>query len=170
MIALNHFLALLEHSSLAAAVRGETGYDFMFANLEIVHVIAVATVFSSIVMVDLRLLGLGARNSAVSRITAEYLPLTWIAYAVALLVGSVMFVSKAHTYFYNRDFELKFLCMVLAGINMLVFHLGAYRSVLAWDNQLPPPRAARLAGAVSIALWIGVIFFGRWTGFSTEQA
>ena len=124
-----------------AAVRGETGYDFLFANLEIVHVIALATVFGSIVMVDPRPpRARRARNSAVSRITAEYLPV-YLDRLRRRAVGraSVMFVSKAHTYFYNRDFELKFLCMVLAGINMLVFHLGAYRSVLACINQLPLP-------------------------------
>jgi hypothetical protein len=57
--------------------------------------------------------------------------------------------------------------MFLAGVNMAVFHFGAYRRVLEWDEKLPPPRAARLAGALSIALWIGVIFFGRWIGFTT---
>jgi hypothetical protein len=56
--------------------------------------------------------------------------------------------------------------MALAGMNMLVFHFGAYRKVLDWDRRLPPPAAARVAGALSLALWIVVIFMGRWTGFT----
>jgi hypothetical protein len=57
--------------------------------------------------------------------------------------------------------------MALAGLNMAVFHFGAYRHVLEWDSRLPPPPPARLAGALSIALWTLVIFCGRWIGFKT---
>ena len=57
--------------------------------------------------------------------------------------------------------------MALAGANMVVFHVGAYRNVASWDKVVPTPARARLAGALSLALWIGVIFFGRWVGFVT---
>jgi hypothetical protein len=58
--------------------------------------------------------------------------------------------------------------MALAGINMLLFHRGAYRRVMQWDNELPPPVGARLAGGISIALWCAVVFMGRWTGFTAQ--
>ena len=64
------------------------------------------------------------------------------------------------------EFQLKFLAMALAAVNMLVFHFGAYRSVAQWDTAQVPPAAARRAGALSLALWIAVIFFGRWIGFT----
>jgi hypothetical protein len=160
-------LAQIEAIPLAAAVRGELGWVWLFPNVETLHVISLAVVFGSILMVDLRLLGLTSRDSAVSKLSAEVLPYTWIAYSCAAITGTMMFMSKAHVYFYNREFELKFLCMFMAGINMAVFHFGAYRRVLEWDQTLPPPLAARTAGALSIALWIGVIFYGRWTGFTT---
>jgi|ERR1039458_5932056 hypothetical protein len=160
-------LARIEALPLAAAVRGELGWVWLFPNVETLHVISLAVVFGSILMVDLRLIGLTSRDSAVSKLSSEVLPYTWIAYGCAAITGTMMFISKAHVYFYNREFELKFLCMFLAGINMAVFHFGPYRRVLQWDQTLPPPLAARTAGALSIALWIGVIFFGRWTGFTT---
>jgi hypothetical protein len=50
---------------------------------------------------------------------------------------------------------------------MLFFHFGAFRRVADWDDVLPPPSAARQAGALSISLWIIVIVFGRWIGFTT---
>jgi hypothetical protein len=103
----------------------------------------------------------------VSKLSGEVLPYTWGAFICAAVTGTLMFLSKAHVYFYNLQFQLKFLCMFLAGVNMTVFHFGAYRRVIEWDKRHPPPRAARLAGALSIALWIGVIFFGRWIGFTT---
>jgi hypothetical protein len=161
------FLLAAEHTSLAAAMRGEIGGEWLFPIVETLHVISLAMVFGSIVMVDLRLVGATSRNSAMSRLSGEVLPYTWGAFICAVVTGTLLFISKAHVYFYNLQFQLKFLCMLLAGMNMAVFHFGTYRRVLEWDDRHPPPRAARLAGALSIALWIGVIFFGRWIGFTT---
>jgi hypothetical protein len=161
------FLSAAEHTSLAAAMRGEIGAEWLFPIVETLHVISLAMVFGSIAMVDLRLVGATSRNSAMSRLSGEVLPYTWGAFICAIVTGTLLFISKAHVYFYNLQFQLKFLCMLLAGMNMAVFHFGTYRRVLEWDDRHPPPRAARLAGALSIALWIGVIFFGRWIGFTT---
>jgi hypothetical protein len=160
-------LLAAEHTSLAAAMRGEVGWEWLFPIVETLHVISLAMVFGSIAMVDLRLVGATSRNSAMSRLSGEVLPYTWGAFICAIVTGTLLFISKAHVYFYNLQFQLKFLCMLLAGMNMAVFHFGTYRRVLEWDDRHPPPRAARLAGALSIALWIGVIFFGRWIGFTT---
>ncbi len=160
-------LNALEDTSLGAAVRGDFGWEWLFPSIEALHVMSLTLVFGSIVMLDLRLIGLAERDSAVSKLSREVLPYTWVAFIGAALTGSMMFISKAHVYFYNLQFQLKFLCMFLAGLNMAVFHLGAYRHVRDWDRQQPPPRAARLAGALSIMLWIGVVFLGRWIGFTT---
>jgi hypothetical protein len=160
-------LLALEHTSLAMAMSGKLGGEWLFPIVETLHVISLAMVFGSIVMVDLRLVGVASRNSAVSRLSQEVLPYTWGAFICAIVTGTLLFISKAHVYFFNLQFQLKFLCMFLAGVNMLVFHFGAYRHVLEWDRKFPPPSTARLAGALSITLWIGVIFFGRWIGFTT---
>ena len=156
-------LAALDNTDLASLVRGD--WQWAFPIIETFHVISLALVFGSIVMVDMRLLGLASRNSSVSKLSAEVLPYTWIAFVLAAITGSILFVSNPRIYFHNPQFDLKFLCMFLAGVNMVVFHFGAYRHVLQWDNRLPPPLAARVAGGLSILLWMGVIFFGRWIGF-----
>ena len=59
---------------------------------------------------------------------------------------------------------MKLALIVLAGVNMLVFHLITYRGVAAWDRGRIP-FAARMAGAVSLACWIAVVAFGRWTAY-----
>jgi hypothetical protein len=164
---LGGLLVAAEHTSLAAAMRGEVGWEWLFPIIETLHVMSLAMVFGSVVMVDLRLVGASSRNSAVSRLSAEVLPYTWAAFVCACITGTLLFISKAHVYFYNLQFQLQFLCMFLAGVNMAAFHFGPYRHVLEWDDAQPPPRAARLAGTLSITLWIGVIFFGRWIGFTT---
>jgi hypothetical protein len=145
------------------------GSEWFFPTVEIAHVYALALVFGTILMVDLRLLGLTSRTTAVSRLSAEMLPWTWTAFFCAALTGSLMFSSKAHVYWYNAQFRGKFALILLAGINLLIFHRGIYRRVSDWDLAMPPPTAARIAGGVYLLLWIGVIFCGRWVGFTSNQ-
>ncbi len=166
-------LQALQNSALAAAIRGESEpirlTYWLFPIIEIGHVLSIALVFGSVFMVDVRLLGLAERNSTVTQVSREILPYTWTAFGCAVLTGSLLFVSKAEQYVHNLQFQLKFLFMFLAGVNMLIFHRGVYRRVLDWDRALPPPTGARIAGALSIMLWIAVIFMGRWIGFTTNQ-
>lgn len=169
---LHTILQMLQNNPLAAAVRGDSPplaitYWF-FPVIEVGHVLSIAVVFGSIFMVDARLLGFIDRNSTVTQVSREILPYTWTAFGCAVLTGSLLFVSKAEQYFHNPQFQLKFLFMFLAGVNMLVFQRGAFRRVLHWDHALPPPAGARIAGALSIILWIAVIFMGRWVGFTIE--
>ena len=85
---------------------------------------------------------------------------------LSAITGTLLFMSKAVTYYGNFQFRMKFIFMALAAVNMLIFHFGAYRRVAQWDTAVPPT-SARIAGALSIAFWVAVIFFGRWIGFTT---
>jgi len=168
-LSLHQVLMVLQSNPLAAAVRGDSNaYAWLFPIIETCHVVSIAVVFGSIFMVDVRLLGLADRDSAVTQLSREILPYTWTAFGCAALTGSLLFLSKADQYFHNLQFELKFLFMFLAGVNMLIFHRGVYRRVLDWDRALRPPTGTRSAGALSIALWVTVIFMGRWIGFTTN--
>jgi hypothetical protein len=158
--------AAVEAWPIAAAVRGETpGTEWLFPIVETVHVMALAIVMGSIAMVDLRLLGTAFRNIPASRLLDEVLPWTWTAWCIAAVFGGLMFISKAHTYAANLEFQLKFVCMGLAALNMLAFRFGAYRRVASWDAG-DPPTSAKLAGGLSLTLWTGVVVFGRWVGFT----
>jgi hypothetical protein len=77
-----------------------------------------------------------------------------------------MFASNATTYAYNFYFQGKMLLMGLAGLNMTIFHLFAGRDVARWGTAERTPLGAKAAGAVSLALWVGVVVFGRKVGFT----
>jgi len=79
-----------------------------------------------------------------------------------------LFITKAPDYILNLQFQLKMIALLLAGFNMLVFHLGIYRNVDHWDTELPTPIAARIAGGLSIIFWTAVIVFGNWVGFTLD--
>lgn len=134
--------------------------------IEAVHVMAVALVFGTILIVDLRLLGIPHTRRPITRVEEELIWLTWVGFAVAVVTGILLFVVNATTYFDNTAFRFKLLALLGAGVNMAIFQYVTFRGVAAWDQNTLPPPAARLAGVLSIALWTGVIFLGRWIGFT----
>jgi hypothetical protein len=134
--------------------------------VESLHVLAAATLFGTVFIVDLRLLGLPNTRRPFTVISRELLRLTWIAFFVALVAGLLMFAANAHTYVVNTAFRFKMLALLAAGVNMTIFQGITCRTVSAWDLDARPPLAGRVAGVLSILLWISVIFFARWIGFT----
>ena len=156
------FLHWLETTPPATAISESS---WLFPGIESIHVIAIALVVGSISMVDLRLLDVNLRDRPVGELMAEVLPWTWASFAVAVCTGALMFASNASKYWGTVPFRAKMLLLFLAGINMIVFHATTNRSVAFWGRQARTPRAAKISGGVSLALWIGVVSFGRWIGF-----
>ena len=143
--------------------------ESLFPWIESIHVLAITLVVGSIAIVDLRLLGLASRDRTITGLTRDVLPLTWAAFAVAALTGVLMFISNAVNYAHNFYFQIKILLLVLAGANMLFFHFVSGRDAASWGNSATTtPLRARLAGGASLTLWIGVVAFGRWIGFTLQ--
>ena len=155
------FLTWLEHRPFAVAIAEST---WLFPIVETIHVLALSVVVGSVAMMDLRLLGVGSQQRAASEVIASSLPWAWSAFAVAFAAGSLMFTSKAVSYYGNLPFRIKMVCLGLAALNMLVFHVFTARDMATWDRGKPPP-AARIAAACSLTLWIVIVATGRWIGF-----
>jgi Family of unknown function (DUF6644) len=134
--------------------------------VEAIHVLSAATVFGTILIVDLRLLGFPNTRRPFTRVSNELLRLTWAAFCVSVITGLLMFAANATTYFGNTAFRLKMVALLCAGLNMAIFQRITFRTVGAWDRAVPTPLAARLAGAVSILIWVAVICLARWIGFT----
>jgi hypothetical protein len=157
------FVATVEASAIGEWMRSSvTAMPWVNA----LHVLCVTLVFGSILVVDLRLLGLADRHRAVTLISREMLRVTWAAFAGAVVTGVLFFAANATTYWFNWPFRLKMLAILFAGINMAAFQFITYRGVARWDRDAPPPPAARLAGALSILLWTTTLVLGRVIGFT----
>jgi len=158
----------IHDSGLSSFVRGdEPGTEWVFPIIETLHVLSLTIVFGSIALVDLRLLGLGSRQQPFTTVYKELIAWTWWAFLLAAISGSMLATGKIEDYVRCPQAFWKFFLMAVAGLNMLLFHFGAFQRVQEWDRMASPPARARLAGAVSLACWIGVVFFGRWIGFVT---
>ena len=140
------------------------GISYWFPLLESIHVVTLTFVVGSILMVDLRLLGVSGLNYAASKITRELVPWTWGSFLLSLPTGFGLFMTRASHYAANPAFQIKILLLVLAGVNMAFFQFRSVKSIAEWDDAPTTPRSAKIAGATSLLLWAGVILAGRWTG------
>src|SRR5438067_1384626 len=119
----------LQASSLAIFIHQS---KWAFTTIEVVHVVAISLVIGTIVIVDLRLLGLASTKRPFTELARAVLPCTWVAFVLAAMAGSLLFVSQATQYFVNTMFWIKMSIMVLAGINMLIFEFITVRGVQKW--------------------------------------
>jgi hypothetical protein len=158
-------ITLLENSSIAEAIREG---DWLFPFIESVHVIAICATIGSIFIIDLRLLNMASRDRPLINLARSVLPLTWIAFVIAATTGFLLFISNATRYLANGYFDTKLALMAMAGANMLVFHFLGGRDLAKWVADAPPPGAGRIAGALSIVLWVAVVICGRMIGFTMD--
>jgi hypothetical protein len=160
-------LGWFQESGLAERIRESL---YIFPTLEAIHVVGLTLVFGTILILDLRLLGLASTNRPVHRVVADVLKWTWVTFALTAVTGAFMFITNALVYFDNIYFRIKIALLVLAGVNMLAFELTARRTINEWDAARSAPRAGRVVAMLSIAIWVGVIFAGRMIGFTTTHA
>jgi hypothetical protein len=157
--------------SILASIQGSALADWMrdtnpaMQVVESLHVLAAVAVLGTVLIVDLRLLGVTDTQRGFARLGRETLPLTWAAFGLSVITGSLMFTTSAQSYFGNAAFQLKALALLAAGLNMALFELFTARGIVARDLG-KPPRAARVAGALSLLLWAAVVLLGRWIGFT----
>lgn len=163
------FVEWLETTAGSTALRESL---YMYPLMESVHVWALVFFVGFAAVLDLRLLGMMLRAVPVTEVTRRLLPWTITGFVILVITGVLLFYANAVRTYTSIWFRGKMLFLVLAGINVWVFHSGIYRRVAEWNLATLIPRQARMAGALSLALWTGVIFAGRmiaYTWFDCDQ-
>ena len=102
----------------------------------------------------------------VSDVVDRLLPLTIAAFVIMVISGTLLFLAIPLRSYQSIFFRFKMVLLLLAGLNVWLFHSRVYPKVAAFDVDGVPPRAAKVAGAVSLALWIGIIFSGRMIAYN----
>jgi phosphoglycerol transferase MdoB-like AlkP superfamily enzyme len=143
----------------------QIGATWWFPLLESIHVLTITFLIGAIIMVDFRLLGWTARHYRISQFVDELTPWAWAALVPAIITGFGLFISRPAAYAANPAFQIKMLLLMLAGLNVFVFHRILYTPVAAADAPAQSAAwAQRCAGAASLLIWLGVILSGRWVG------
>lgn len=137
------------------------GYPILLTS----HVVTMCLFAGLIIMMDLRLVGIAYRETPVSQVQRRLFLWQMLGMALSSITGLLLFYGQPMRFYGKVFFWVKMTSMGLAGVNALAFHFGTYRSVSSWDSDPVGPFGARLAGALSIALWAGVIVFGRLVAY-----
>ena len=150
------WLTWLQQTELAGVLRDSA---WAYPATEILHILAFVLAVGCLLALDLRLIGLG-RAIAFDQVAGALLPWAIGAFCLTIPTGILLLLPEAPTIVPNPAFLVKMALMVLAGVNASLFHLGPWRRREAWLTGMPP-LAARVSGALSIVLWVGVIASGR---------
>lgn len=142
----------------------EIGGTAWFPLIESIHVVAISLLLGTLLMVDLRLIGVAARRYSLTQLGKELLPWTWASFWIAVLTGMAMFITRAASHVVNPAFQIKMLLLLLAGANMFLLQ----RFFLKTSHELKgfelPTNKMKISGTLSLCLWVGITLSGRWIG------
>src|SRR3977135_1892325 len=150
------FLAFFEQLAESPWSVGLHESELAYSIIESFHVWSLCLFFGMTVMFDLRLLGWTMRKVPASEVIRRLQPWTIAGFVLMVISGSLLVLAIPVRSYQNIFFRTKMLLLLLAGLNVLIFHSRGFPSVAKWDADATPPRTARIAGALSLVLWIGV--------------
>jgi hypothetical protein len=139
---------------------------YMYPVVESIHVWALVLIFGMATTLDLRLLGITLREIPVSEVAGRLLPWTVTGFIIMVITGLLLVYAIPIRTYQSVFFRAKLILLLLAGLNVFLFHNGIYLKVREWDRDPTPPRRARIAGAASLVLWACIIFAGRMIAYN----
>jgi hypothetical protein len=139
---------------------------YMYPLVESTHVLALTLFVGLAVMLDLRLLGWTLKNVPVSEMLDRVLPWTKVGFVIMVITGGMLFYAIPVRNYQNIFFRIKMVMLVLAGINVWVFHNRVERRVADWDLDPVAPKGARVAAVVSLVLWAAIVVAGRMIAYN----
>ena len=125
-----------------------------------VHLVGLAAIGGSVLVVDLRLLGTGLMRRSPAEVVADAKPWFVASLALMLATGILLFLTEAVKCCFNNSFEVKIAALVVG----VVFTFAVRNRVAAWNDA--PAWLLKGVGAISLAIWFTVAAAGRWIGFS----
>lgn len=154
------WIAALEASAFAQWMRG-AGQAYALVNLA--HLLGLVLLLGSMLLLDLRLLGLG-RGLALPEVSRLLTPVALVGLALQACSGFALFAADAVPLSANSAFRWKLAMIVAALANAALFRALWSRAMLDWDRK--PPLAGRLQAALSLTLWLGVAAAGRLIAYT----
>jgi hypothetical protein len=159
---IDEFCWWLEHTALSQAIQS---VDWIVPAVQTVHILAITVVAASALMINLRLLGVVSADRALQEVSARFLPLVWWPLLVLLATGAIMIIGEPARSLKNPAFQLKMALLITALVVTAIYQLQ-----LRCDPAFGSPTGVRRAAATTLAtlsmlLWAGIIFAGRWIAY-----
>ncbi len=129
--------------------------------IETIHVLTLTVFLGFVILLDLRLLDLALRRTAVSMVFRQLNPWLFGSFAVMLVTGISLFAGDPVLFYGTIFFKLKMIMLLAAALNVVIFNLTLGRHLMQWDSLPVTPTGAKVTGVLSLLLWIGVVACGR---------
>ena len=153
----SNFLGFLEDSLWAAEIRNSL---WLYPFLEIVHITGIVMLVGAALFFDIRLLGY-ARFMKVSAAATYLLPLSRKGLWLILPSGVLLFITNAKSLGVDPVFWLKMALLLIAAINVWIFHQVILKSAAGNDIDLKVPVSAKCSALISVIAWLSIIACGR---------
>ena len=154
--------AWLEQTQLSLAVQT---HAWVVPTVQSIHILGIATVATSALMINLRLLGLYAADQPLKEVFARFLPFVAWPLVVLLLTGIVMIAGEPPRSLKNPVFQLKMVLLVAAIAATATAKLALRRNPAFGDAPAGRRAGATALASVSMLLWVSIIFAGRWIAY-----
>lgn len=139
---------------------------WVIPTLQTIHILAIAAVFGSAFMINLRILELAGRNQTMTWTASRYLPWIWWGLPVLLITGILLIVGEPHRELLNPSFWIKMILILVAVAATLWFQGTVRRNIAFWETSHSKRVGIRIAAVAAIVLWGAIIVFGRWIAYS----
>jgi hypothetical protein len=162
-------MSLLPLMEWLASTRGSIALVesfYMYPLIETTHVLTLMLFLGTLIIVDLRLLGIAFTDVPVSDVMARVLPFTVAGFVIMIVTGVLLFYAIPIRTYHSIWFRVKLILLIAAGINAWLLHRRVARDRERWDTAPRPPLGARFAAGTSLALWAGVIVTGRMIAYN----
>jgi hypothetical protein len=159
---LDRFCHWLSETSLSQTIQT---VGWVIPAVQTVHILAVAAVVSSALMIDLRLLGLRGTDQPLAILAQRFWPFIWWPLPILLASGAVLIIAEPARDLENPVFLLKMGLLLAATGVTLACQIPLRTDPRFWDISAGRKRVARLIAVASIPLWIAIVFAGRWIAY-----
>ena len=147
--------------TIGAVAAGNTGIGWLWPAAEAVHFIGLCLIFGVVLVVDLRILGLGKGLSFSA--LYQLLPFAMMGFGLNMLTGMLFFLGSPGQYVNNVEFHRKVIFIVLAGFNVLYFMLADEAWTMGPNDDAPV--RTKLVAASAIFIWVGILYYGHMLPF-----
>jgi len=148
----------LEHSALGQGIHNSS---WLFPFIEVFHLIAIGILGGAVLLIDFRLFGWGLKRHSASELSRDVQPVLNIGLVTLIVSGFLLYASEGAKMYFNSAFRFKMLCLLLAVVYTFTWH----RRIAGRSEDPEAPPNAKLAGALSLLLWLCVGLGGRAIGF-----
>jgi len=154
----------IQETSMSISIRESI---LAFPVIEGLHLLGISVSAGVIAISDLRMMGLILKKESASDVFHQLIPWITAGFTLMIVTGVLLFISEPVKCYTNISFRFKVLFLFVAAINVLIFHSSKiYRQMRDWEWAENPPRAAKLAGWISLISWGIVIIVGRTTAYN----